>query len=634
MKKWGLLFCLFSGNLFANSLTTDLEGMDQIAKTDRSQAIFVLTADTIRRSGYTNLPDLLRLVPGVQVARIQSNQWAVSIRGFNERFSNKVMVLIDDRPVYNPLFGGTFWESNEMMLEDIERIEVIRGVPDAQYGANSLNGVIRVVTKKAADTSGGHIVGGGGSEEHGFVTARVGGGIGDANVRVYTKMINRDRLYSSTNNPNDDWWGTKSGFRVDSELSDSDSLTLSGDYSFSDIEQRLTYPTSTGATGTTVSRTQVQQHAADLSLGWNHDFGEKGSLESDLFYDFWRRNDPTTMDAYLNFFRGNVAYHLPEMWSQSLTVGTGYQLYRDDVTGKRSGPLSFTESQVTDSLFSLYIKDETALIPDLLLLTLSAGLEKNEFTGVEHLENARLAWWLNDQNTLWLTAGRSVRTPNRFQDAGELFAVNAAGTSNILFKGSKTLRPERVFALGTGYRSQLTEKLNIDLAGFYHWYQNLLTQNLSGTTATFGNEAKAAAWGGEAAVDFAVHPRWSLIGSYSLLKIDVTPSAGNFNKAPASVQSENPQHMLGLWSRIDFDYGFEADIGGRWVSALDHFAIDNYAVADARISWMPTDDFTFTLVGQNLFVPHHEEFGDEYFVTGGGLDLVEQSIYAKFDWMF
>lgn len=634
MKKWGIILFLLSGNLFANSLTTDLEGIDQIAKSDRSQAIYVLTSDIIRRSGYTTLPDLLRLVPGVQVARIQSNQWAVSIRGFNERFSNKVMVMIDDRPVYNPLFGGTFWEANEVMLEDIERIEVIRGVPDALYGANSLNGVIRVVTKKAADTTGGYIVGGGGSEEHGFVTARVGGGIGNSNVRVYTKMINRDRLYNGAVNPNDDWWGTKSGFRVDSELSDSDSLTVSGDYSFSDMEQRLTYPTSVGATGTVVSRTQVQEHAADLSLGWDHALGEETVLEYRLFYDFWRRNDPTAMDVYMHLFRGKVAARLPEIWNQSLTVGAGYQFYRDDVTGRATGPLSFSSPHATDHLFSLYVKDEAVLIPDRLLLTLSAGLEKNEFTDVEHLENARLSWLLNDQNTIWLTAGRSVRTPNRFQDSGQLFAVNAAGTSNILFKGSKTLRPERVFALGTGFRSQLTEKLNLDLAGFYHWYQNIMTQNLSGTTVTLGNEAKAATWGGEAAVDFAVLPRWSLIGNYSLLKIDVTPSAGNFNKAPASVQSESPQQMLGLWSRIDFDYGFEADIGGRWVSALDHFAVDKYAVADARISWMPTDDFTFTVVGQNLFVPHHEEFGDEYFVTGGGLDLLEQSITAKFDWTF
>ena len=625
MKKRAILICLATFLFSAHSA---------LAISPKPQAVFKITNEMIRRSGYTSLPEVLRLAPGVQVAKIQSNQWAVGIRGFNQRFSNKVMVLIDDRPVNSTLFGGTFWETNSVMLEDVDYIEVIRGSVGSLFGSNAVHGVIRVVTKKSQETVGGLLTGGGGSEDQGFFGARFGTEQGETAWRFYSQAFNRDRSFHPAINPNDDWASSKSGFRIDSELSPKDTLMVTTGFQYGVMDQRLTYPSSIGATGTALALNTIHEKSLDLTSRWIRDFSENQSLTVQGSYDFWKRNDSALFESYVHVFDLNAVHRFETFANQSFSWGLRYRNYRDDITSH--GPLGFIDPSVVDHLGSLFFTDEIPILPEKLILTLAGNIEMNEFTGFEYQPSGRLSWLMNDKNSWWFSIGRSVRTPTRFQDSGTLFVVNAAETSNIQIKGSKGLKSEDLVGLESGFRSQLTDSLDVDVSGFYSYTKNILTENLSGSTVTYGNTAKAKTWGGEAAAHYRVIPEWLLSAHYTLLKIDVdaVSAASAYNKAPSAAQAESPQHMATFWSRLDLPLNFQIDAGGRLVTALDQFGVDHYLVADARVAWKPTDDFTFSVAGQNLFEKNHAEFPSELFVTGAGMSRVEQSIYGKFDWTF
>ncbi|MCP5005924.1 MAG: TonB-dependent receptor plug domain-containing protein, partial [Planctomycetes bacterium] len=381
---------------------------------DAASAIYVITQEDIRRSGATNIPDALRRVPGIQVAHINMNTWAITSRGLNSFLSNKLLVLMDGRSVYTPLFSGVYWDVQDTLLEDIDRIEVIRGPGASLWGDNAVNGVINIITKQAGDTQGGLLSTGYGNEQQGFGNLRYGNKIGnDAYFRVYSKYFNRDNAVdASGKKTNDSWHAQRGGFRIDWDIKKQDSLTVQGDI----------YDSKFGETAATVSLTSPFSNTINDDskfAGWNvltrwkHTFSEYSNFELQLYYDQTERESiklREDRDTYDFDFQHRFKFGE----RQDVVWGLGYRLTHDNI--RNSFDFSFNPDSRSMSLYSGFVHDEITLIEDKLRLTVGSKLSYNVFTGLEVQPNARLLWKPCERHSTWLSFSRAVRTPSRAEN--------------------------------------------------------------------------------------------------------------------------------------------------------------------------------------------------------------------------
>jgi iron complex outermembrane receptor protein len=397
-------------NMEVTSVSKKEQKLSQVAA-----AIFVIAQEDIRHSGATNIPELLRTVPGMNVAQINSNTWAISARGFNLQFASKLLVLIDGRAVYTPLFGGVNWDTQEVPLEDIERIEVIRGPGGAVWGANAVNGVINIITKKAGDTQGILATGGGGTQALEFGTLQYGGKIfGSTNYRVFTSYQNNNHLPDPRGqNGEDGWHLLHGGFRADTKLSQKDTLTTQGDLY-------------TGSEGAIIVHSIFSppdnvnvQRLATLSGGnilgrWNHTFSSRRDTTLQFYFDEYRRDGPSAIDV-----RGTIDFdfqnHVVLGTRQDLIWGLGYRHSVDDT--ESTVDQAFVPLDSSKQFFNLFVQDQITLKPGRTYLYVGAKLENSYFTGFDLQPSVHLAWTPSTRRTFWAGISRASRTPAR-RDVG------------------------------------------------------------------------------------------------------------------------------------------------------------------------------------------------------------------------
>lgn len=616
-------------------------------------AIYVITQEDIRRSGVTTIADALRMAPGVQVARIDSNKWAVTSRGFNGRFANKLLVLMDGRSLYTPYFLGVYWEVQDTVLEDIERIEVIRGPGAALWGSNAVNGVINIITKSAEKTAGALVSTGGGSYETAFATARYGAAIGDAtNIRLYAKHQGRDNLVdASGNDSNDAWQTTQGGFRLDSHLTEQDNLTVQGDYYGGRLNETfLLYnlPTASNPSFSRIVPSKTGVSGGNVLTRWQRFLSDTDNLSVQVYYDH-ADHDILVSPQKFNTVDLDFQHRFSLGDYQDIVWGLGYRFSQYEVTNTPT--LSFEQQRVTNNLFSSFVHDEITLIPTTLSLIIGSRFENNDYSGFEVQPTGRLLWTVTPNNSLWGAVSRAVRSSTKGeQDIHYNYRTIPPNTSMPLplrleIDGNKGFKSEELLAYEIGYRTQPAPHLSFDIAAYYNTYKHLrvispgtlFTEPLSGPPANavqpfiLTNDMHGHAIGVELSADWTPLDWWRLQASYSYqnlaMHLDGT-STDIVNKGNA--EGDVPQHQFSVRSGFDIGRQVTLDLwlrGTDRLASIDGASIPGYVTMDARVAWKPAKALELALVGQNLVESHHAEFIPEYINTFPS--EVVRSVYGK-----
>lgn len=608
---------------------------------EAASAVFVITHEDIRRSGATSIPDALRMVPGVQVAKIDANKWAITARGSNGRFANKLLVLIDGRSVYTPIYSGVFWENTDTVLEDIDRIEVIRGPGASLWGANAVNGVINIITKPAERTRGLLVSGSAGTEETGNVSLRYGGLIGkETPFRVHVKGFERDASVDSLDDAmDDDWHYLRGGFRIDHQKDGRDSLTLQGDVFDGTNGETITAPTLTSPYGTTYTNDN-KETGYNLLARWTRTLSSLSEISLQTYYD---RNEHHLHLGKADIDTLDVEFqHRFQLGRNDITWGTGYRLYHDDFNANPDLVTMNPESKSLN-IFNAFLQDEMGFFDKQLRLTLGSKFEYNDYTYFEIQPNARLLWRPNDKHSSWISVSRSVRTPSRVErDATALISVilpPAMGPLPVAleFDASDDFDSEELTAYELGYRLHATSRLTLDTSFYCNDYKNLRETSTGdlvqvGTPPTyqilpsaFTNNTQGEIYGFELAADWTASNWLSLKTAYTYMKNNIEYSANAF------LISQDPRHQLSLRASLDLPRDLECDVWYRYVDDLSD-SIGNYDTVDVRLGWKYGTNLELSLVGQNLFDSHHAEFLPEALHTVG--TEVERGVYGKIVWSF
>jgi iron complex outermembrane receptor protein len=581
-------------------------------------AITVITGDDIRRSGANNLPDALRLAVSMEVAQSNGNTWAISSRGFNTTTANKLLVLIDGRSIYTPLFSGVFWDVQDVMLEDVDRIEIIRGPGATLWGANAVNGVINILTRSSHETQGRLVTLGGGKQEDGFASFRQGGRIGDGTTyRAYGKYSYRDALaYANGGSARDPLRRGQAGFRLDRAATD----PAAGDFTLQGDAYR-------GLAGqTVVIRADTDLDGANLLGRWTHNYSADSGSALQVYYDYTHRRIPEWFEEHRHTLDVDYQHRIRVGSRQQVVLGSGYRTTHDRV-GNSPG-VAFLPDHVTENLFSAFAQDEIALEPH-VRLTLGTKLEHNRWTGFEVQPSVRLAWVPNESHTLWGAISRAVRTPTRYDE--DIVFYTAAGTP--LLEGSNRFVSEEMLAYEVGYRAQIRTGLLLDAAAFYNAYDHLRSYELAPTTLSpyrFANQLDANAWGFELRLSAQAASWWRLHAGYAYLNKVLRLDPRSLDPTGGKSEGDDPRSRFNLRSQMDLPRGLELDGALRYVARLPSPVVPAYTELDLRLGWHATDALELSLVGQNLLHARHPEFG----APSPLREEVQRSLYGKATWRF
>ncbi len=453
-------------NVEVTSVSKKEQKLSQVAA-----AIFVITQEDIRRSWATNIPDLLRMVPGLDVGQIDANTWAISARGFNSEFANKLLVLIDGRAAYALLFGGVNWDTQDVPLEDIDRIEVIRGPGGTIWGANAVNGVINIITKRAVDTPGVLAVAGGGTHEREFGTTQYGGKIGNhEDYRIFAKYLNVGHFDDpSGQNADDSWHQLHGGFRVDSELTDHDALTTQGDLYTGNEGSIIVHSILFPPYNVNVERV-ARFSGGNVLTRWKHGFSNGSDATLQVYFDRYTRSGPEAHEVR-NTVDLDFQHHLGWGTRQDLIWGLGYRYSADQTVGTIDQ--AYLPANLSGQLFNFFVQDQITLKPDRLSLSAGAKLEDTYFTGFDLEPSARLAWTPNHRHTFWAAISRASQTPTRRRENLNVVLAALPGPVEITLLGNPKVKSEHVIAYELGYRTQLNGKLSVDAASFFNVYHDV-----------------------------------------------------------------------------------------------------------------------------------------------------------------
>jgi iron complex outermembrane recepter protein len=618
-------------------------------------AIFVITQEDIRRSGATNIPDLLRMVPGLDVGQINGSTWAISARGFNAQFSNKLLVMIDRRIVYTPNFAGVFWDTLDLPLENIDRIEVIRGPGGSVWGANAVNGVISIFTKKAGDTSGAMVESGGGTIEQGFGTAQYGGKLGkETDFRVFTKYFNRGHLLDLTGQNGADGWHTlRGGFRTDSTLSSKDTLMLEGTlYTAREGELGFILPSVTTPALVPIAE-EINMGGGFIQSDWNHKYSPRSDSSLQVSLARYRRGDPLNPEIR-DTLDLDYQHHLAWGNRQDIVWGLGYRYTADRIGG--SFTVSFDPPSRSLQLFTSFLQDEIALVPDQLYLTVGTKFERNDFTGFEAMPSARLAWTLSAHPMVWGAVSRALRAPSR-NDTNLIVNFGSfpgpGGTPTLLRQVVEpNFQDEHLVSYEMGYRSTLAGRLSLDLAAYYNSYNSVETTEPStpffeSTPSpphfvqpfTYENRMNGETHGIEIAANWIVTRRWTLSPGYAWEQLHMhTAPTSQDTVTPSFVENGAPRHSAQLRSHLEIRRSVAWDTLATFVDRLSHQGystqdvIPPYTRLDTGLTWSPRERVSISVVGQNLLRDHHPEFEDVFGSLQSG--QIKRSGYAKLTWHF
>ena len=614
-------------------------------------AVFVLTAEDIRRSPAKTVPDLLRTVPGVQVASINANTWAVSSRGIDGRFTNKLLVLIDGRSVYSQTFSGVYWDIQDTVLEDIDRIEVIRGPGATLWGANAVNGVINIITKSAASTQGTLLSVAAGNEDHAIVSARHGARLGEiGHWRLYGKGFRRDgsTLAADGRDGGDDWRQWRSGFRVDLAPQARDAITVQGDY-YRGRSGETTFVNT--LTPPFVTPTQTEQHLSgyNLLLRWQRELSALDSFTVQGYLDHSERDWPAHVKERRTTVDADLQYRTRKIDGHDLVMGLSYRRSLDDFKASTRGvPAEAQQYAVLEdiggrTMTSVFIQDDISLHSDRIVLTVGGKLERDHDNEDHFQPNARLLWRPQSDTTLWGSVARAVRTPSRIDRNGRVNQsivppLNAANPLPlpVLIAATGEVDAERLTAFETGIKHRFYSALSADLALFYNRYRGLRSgTNLApacapsmaalpaclvtapGTThvlqlAQMGNDGSGAGRGLELSIDWRPSKAWRAQANYSRLKLTIdAPGDGFSTDRDGSAPREQGSLRLAWSPRPQI----QADAVLRHVARLDSPAvgirIPSYTELDLRFAWQPRPRLELAIAGRNLLRSAHAEFASE-----------------------
>jgi len=599
-----------------------------------ASAIQVITGEDIRRSGASSLPEALRLAGNLQVAQKGSHAWGISARGFNTELANKLLVLIDGRAVYTPLYSGVFWQRQDYLLADIDRIEVISGPGGTLWGANAVNGVINITTKSAKETQGSYWEGGGGSELRAFTGVRYGGSLAsNVHYRIYGKYSDHaGAALTNGHDAADSWNMAQGGFRLDAEPSTASTVTLQGDL-YANDEKVPTGGSARESGRNVLGRwSQTLSNGSDLSLQLYYDHTHLASatpatvLNGTVFAPAGTLQDD--LDTYdLDFqHRIRAGDHHQIVW------GLGYR-FTHDVVSNAPG-VAFFPPVLDQQLFSGFLQDEIGFEHN-LSLTLGTKLEHNDYTGAEVEPGVRLQWQAAPSRLLWAAVSRAVRTPSRIdRDLSQ-----AAPPHLVFLKGGPEFVSEKLIAYELGYRTQWSPRLAASLAVFYNRYDDV--RSTSTTPATilpffFANNLKGETHGLELSVTSQLTDRWRLQGSYNLLKEHLRVKPGRKDLNSARNETADPEQQFSLRSSLNLPHGWELDADLRWVDSLlinngtAAATVPSYTELNLRLGWSPTPGIELSLVGQNVLHDQHAEYG----APGPAREQIKRNIYGRFTWHF
>jgi iron complex outermembrane receptor protein len=603
-------------------------------------AIQVITGSDILRSGASSLPEAMRLADNLDVAQKNSHDWAISARGFNTALGNKLLVLMDGRSVYTPLYSGVFWDMQDYLLEDIDRIEVISGPGGTLWGANAVNGVINITTKSAKDTQGLYVEGGGGTQLQDFGAVRYGSTL-SSNVffRVYGKYFDRgSEVFSNGKSASDSWNMGRGGFRMDAEPSAENAFTLQGDY-FAGHEGIETGGRANVSGGNALGR-------------WSHIFSDESDMSLQAYYDHTHLLDPVpasvagtitlapagTLTDDLDTFDVDFQHRFHLLGWNNIIWGLGYRFTHE--VDKNAPGLAFLPSTLDHNLFSGFLQDEIKLREN-LFLTLGTKLEHNDYTGFEVEPSARLQWNVTPKQMLWAAVSRAVRTPSRIDRD---LSQPAPSSLLVLLQGNPDFESETVIAYELGYRAQLNSKWETSLSAFYNDYDHLRSTVTNSTLDGFGlpfpfvfqNNLAGETHGFELSANYQVLDWWRLHGGYDLLKEDIHVKPGKSDINNALNETSDPQQQFSIRSSMNLPENIDFDTSLRWVDMLRNNngttvgTVPSYFELDARLAWRPMKNVELSVVGQNLLHDHHAEYG----FPSPTREEITRSVYAKVSWRF
>ena len=614
---------------------------------DTAAAVFVIRQDDIRRSGARTIPELLRMVPGLEVARIDADATAVSARGFNSRLSTKLLVLIDGRWVYTPSAGSVLWGQIGVPLEQIERIEVVRGPGAATWGANAVNAVINIITKHAADTLGPAAAARLESNSAARAFAQYGSALSESTAaRIFAEATSIEPLSDASGGElTGDARAARAGFRIDYEPNERDAVTVQGDVSRGDFELALAGSIPVPPFRV-VRKDQDDFFAGNLLLRWSRTLSEDADFSIQTYIDHLDRQDfvSRSMADVEAIAQTSLA-----SWS-SLSLGAGYRFTHDSFAS--SDVLQVTPNDQDSHWFGAFAQHDAELVQDTLTLSLGGRLEHNRFSGFEAQPSARLLYTPTANHTFWGAASMATRTPSVLEtDASYPFGAIPAGAPGnpgplplvLTLRGAgDAVDSERLTAFEAGYRGAITDRFNVDIAGYYNEYSDLIATGVSpagamvtvdpatgativANTAVSGNFAAAKAYGVEIAADVTLTDWWRLKAAATHQRLDYDFDEAALMDASVDYSGLSPTTSVSLRSQMDLTDDIEFDVWLRHVGELDGVGVEAHTDLDLRLGWRVTDSVEISLVGRNLLSERREEFSDPFYPAPRG--NVERSAY-------
>ncbi|MFK7829528.1 MAG: TonB-dependent receptor plug domain-containing protein [Congregibacter sp.] len=629
------LFELSLGDLLNLEVTSVSKKSQPISQA--AAAVFVITAEDIRRAGVTTIPEALRMAPGMEVAQVDANKWAISARGAQGRFANKLLVLIDGRSTYSPLFSGVFWDVQDTLLEDVARIEVVRGPGATLWGANAVNGVINIITRSAAESSGGLLVAGLGDQEKGYAGLRFGGNLGSSgHYRVYAKHFNRNgnQQADTGRDASDKWDQQRVGFRADVTTSTGATITVQGD----------AYRGDSGSETESLSLVQPFQFSGEeeqevfgynVLSRWESAVAGQDQISIQAFIDRSRRDwsvadfDRTTFDLDLDYRTERFDRH-------DVLFGFNYRITRDRTLS--SFRVAIDPVSRDEELMGAFLQDEWTLIPDQLSLIAGMKIELNDYTGYEYQPNIRVLWRPSPRTSYWASMTRAVRTPGRAErDSRVLSAVLPSGPAGgpptgVFAVGNRDFQAEELHSYEAGFKFEVSDSFAWDVAMYFSDYDEIRATSPIGNgcfpagelpicladpntlavrvDVQQNNEGQVDAFGIEWAANWQASSHWQIKAAYSYIDEEASASAGS---SVTELQGREPRHHFSVRSSHQLTRTVDADFWLRYADsvALTREVIDAYTNLDARIAWRPVNGTELSLNARNLVGSSRVEFESE-----------------------
>jgi iron complex outermembrane receptor protein len=621
---------------------------------DAASAIQVITNDDILHSGATSIPEALRLADNLEVSQENSHDWAISARGFNANLANKLLVLVDGRAVYSPLYGGVEWNVQDYLLEDIDRIEVISGPGGTLWGANAVDGVINITTKSAKDTQGLYLEEIAGTQLDDLTAVRFGGTLSPGvYFRVYGQYTDRSsEELSDGSSAMDSMTMSRGGFRIDSESAPQTTLTLQGDF-YSGSEDD-------GANGT------ASLNGGNILGRWSHSFSDDSDMSLQVYYDRTHLTQPyaasppsppyyagfpaSSLEDDLDTYDLEFQHDLRLGDRNKFVWGLGYRFTHE--FDQDLNLVRFQPSGLSQSLYSGFAQDELTL-PENVVFTIGSKVEHNDYTGIEVEPNVRLRWNPTERQMFWAAVSRAVRTPSRYDRDLEVVTGLVNPPAPYIFPvdyldGSSDFVAESVIAYELGYRAEIGSRTSVSVSAFYNQYNDLRSTSDTPTSAdypfpfpvVFQNNLEGDTYGLEFSGNYQVFAWWRLHAGYDLLRENIHVKPGEIDETGALNETADPESQFSVRSSMDLENHLQLDAALRWVDSLTiddgptngtlAGIVPSYYELDARLAWHPTKKIELSIVGQNLLHAHHPEYG----YSSPTREEIARSIFGKITWRY